>query len=103
MPMNNGEIQTATYVLASKLIECQLIYSSINVGKNALGATFKESHPNFDNAILRPYGDFLRTAYCKSISHVFKYITLMTIQLRMFVPAAALTMSPPVPHSLHPA
>ncbi|KZP20051.1 hypothetical protein FIBSPDRAFT_954897 [Athelia psychrophila] len=49
MPVNNGDIQTA----------------SITLGKNTHGATFKESYAEFERAIVRPYGDcdFLCAAY----------------------------------------
>lgn len=69
MPMNKGEIQTATYVLYKHLNRIlTLISSSINVGENTLGASFKESYPSFDSTILPAYGDFLRTVYCTSPS-----------------------------------
>ncbi|KAF7986629.1 hypothetical protein HWV62_26438 [Athelia sp. TMB] len=59
MPINNGDIQTA----------------SISVGRNALGATFKEAYTEFESAVVRPYGDYLRNAYSSDVraSRALKY------------------------------
>ncbi|KAF7967634.1 hypothetical protein HWV62_33613 [Athelia sp. TMB] len=51
MPVNRGEIQTA----------------SIGTGKNAFAATFKETYGDFESAIVRPYAQFIRSVYSSDV------------------------------------
>ncbi|KAF7977147.1 hypothetical protein HWV62_4559 [Athelia sp. TMB] len=47
MPVNNGDIQTA----------------SINIGHTTTGITFKDTYREFETAVVRPYTEFLRVVY----------------------------------------
>ncbi|KZP24406.1 hypothetical protein FIBSPDRAFT_888862 [Athelia psychrophila] len=47
MPVNQGEIQTA----------------SISTGQTAVGAVFKDLCPDFEGVVIRPFSDFVRQVY----------------------------------------